>query len=84
MTFLQMDAILKRLRAGVVMLSPGEQRAIMNYLVDQVDELKRQVESLRGSELTQRSEESDTNGRVRRGRKPNKDEGEISPSSGND
>ena len=66
------------------MLSPGEQRAIMNYLVDQVDELKRQVESLRGSELTQRSEESDTNGRVRRGRKPNKDEGEISPSSGND
>ena len=77
MSYLKMDAILQRLRSGVSMLSPGEQRTILNYLVGEVDELKQQIKSLRRSEPSGSTEEKDSGNRVRRGRKPKQDSGEA-------
>ena len=82
MSYLKLDAILQRLRNGVTMLSPGEQRTILNHLVDQVDELKGQIESLRRPESTDSSEKEDAGNRVRRGRKPKQNQGEISSTTG--
>ena len=84
MSYLKMDAILQRLRNGISMLSQGEQRTILNYLVDQVDELKQQVESLRGPESSSSPKKEDTGNRVRRGRKPKQDSGETSSTAGDD
>ena len=84
MSYLKIDAILQRLRNGVTMLSPGEQRTVLNYLVDQVDELKGQLESLRGPKSSSSPEKEDTGNRVRRGRKPKQDSGETSSTTGHD
>ena len=84
MSYLKIDAILQRLRNGISMLSQGEQRTILNYLVDQVDELKQQVESLRGPESSSSPKKEDTGNRVRRGRKPKQDSGETSSTAGDD
>ncbi len=77
MSFLQLESIIKRLRSGVVQLSDGEVKTILNHLMDQVDELKRQVESLRRPESSGGIEAKNTDGRVRRGRKPKQDSGET-------
>tara|TARA_B100001093_G_scaffold152768_1_gene145461 strand:- start:15057 stop:15311 length:255 start_codon:yes stop_codon:yes gene_type:complete len=83
MSYLGMEAILHRLRNGVTMLSPGEQRTILNHLVEEVDELKRQVKSLRGPESSGGSEEKNPGDRVRRGRKPKQDSNEAGSTTGN-
>lgn len=84
MSYLNMEAILQRLRSGIAMLSPGEQRTILNYLVDQVHELREQVESLRRSEPTEGPQGEDSEGRVRRGRKPKSYQGEAGETAGDD
>ena len=78
MSFLNLENILKRLRSGISPLSTGEQRAVLNYLVDRINELEQQIESLRRSESSPSSKDQDTGNRVRRGRKPKQDSGKIS------
>lgn len=81
MSYISIDAILSRLRNGVSPLSEGETKSILNYLVDQVNELSGQIKSLRGPEPSGSIEEEDTGSGVRRGRKPKQDSGKISQTS---
>tara|TARA_R100000951_G_scaffold116772_2_gene130646 strand:- start:2547 stop:2867 length:321 start_codon:yes stop_codon:yes gene_type:complete len=82
MSYLKIPSIIKRLQAGVVTLSDGEMKALINYLLERQDELIRQVESLRRSESTGSTEEEDTGDGVRRGRKPKQNKGNPSSTTG--
>ena len=83
MAYLNLDSILRRLQAGAVPLSDGEVKTLLKYLVDQVNELSGQIESLRRSESTGGSQSEDSSGGVRRGRKPKQDSRETGEASGN-
>lgn len=82
MSYLNLQSILNRLRSGVAVMSDGEIKTILNYLVEQVNELSGQVESLRRSESTRGSQEENSYGGVRRGRKPKQNSGETGETSG--
>lgn len=82
MSYLNLQSILSRLRSGVAVMSDGEIKTILNYLVEQVNELNGQVESLRRSESTGRTQEEDSNSGVRRGRKSKQDSGETGKTTG--
>ena len=77
MAYLNLDSILRRLQAGAVPLSDGEVKTLLKHLVDQVNELSGQIESLRRSEPTRSSQSEDSSGGVRRGRKPKHNQGEA-------
>lgn len=82
MSYLNLASIIKRLRAGVVTLSEGEIKTLLNYLLERQDELTREIESLRGSSSTRNVEEQSPESGVRRGRKPKQDKGVPSSSAG--
>lgn len=83
MSYLSKEAILLRLRSGVTSITDGEVKAVLNLLLEKVDELTKQVESIRRSGSAGESTEKSTGDRVHRGRKPKQDEGKAGSSPGN-
>ena len=82
MSYLEMESVKQRLRNGISPLSTGEIKTLLNHLMEEVDELKGQLEGLRRSQSTGTPEKKDPSSGVRRGRKPKHNSGETSQTSG--
>lgn len=83
MSYLSKEAILLRLRSGVTSITDGEVKAVLNHLLEKVDELTKQVEDLCRSCPAGESPEKDTSDGVCGGRKSKQDEGKAGSSPGN-
>lgn len=83
MSYMTKESIIRRLRSGAVIISDGEVKTMLNHLLDTVDELSEQIESIRRSCPAGNSSEEDTSAGVCGGRESKQDKGKASSSTGN-